>query len=101
MRGNVAHYLRMLSMFANEFHDFPAKIQAALDAADLPTAKRLAHTLKGSAGTMGATEVQALAAHLDKQLEAGDTSAASTKLPELAAALNNATQRIAALQAKT
>ena len=99
MRGNVAHYQRMLGLFAAEFHDIPAKIQAALDAAELSTAKRLAHTIKGSAGTMGATKVQALAAQLDKQLEAGDASAASTTLPEFAVALNHAVEKITALQA--
>jgi CheY-like chemotaxis protein len=99
MRGNVAHYKRMLGLFAGEFNSFPEKIQAAFADNDLATAKRLAHTLKGSAGTMGAMDVQTQAALLDKQLEAGELEAARLTFAALTTALLSALEKISALQA--
>jgi two-component system, sensor histidine kinase and response regulator len=48
-----------------------AALAAALEQADLARALQLAHTLKGSAGNIGATEVQALAQALEQAIKDG------------------------------
>jgi HPt (histidine-containing phosphotransfer) domain-containing protein len=64
MRGNGSKYLRMLTLFVDSHAPEAEQIASALAANDLATVKQLAHTLKGSAGTVGATGVAAAAAAL-------------------------------------
>ena len=67
--GNVALYYSLLEKFrANEQH-VVAKIREALASNDLKTAERLAHTLKGIAGTLGAESLQSQAEILEKQFK--------------------------------
>jgi polar amino acid transport system substrate-binding protein len=55
----------MLLMFHADHEQDVQKIRAALQGNDLKLARRLAHTLKGLAGSVGADELHAVA----KQLE--------------------------------
>ena len=48
-------YTRLLRSFLASYGTFPDQFAQALTAHDLPMATRLAHTLRGSAGTIGAT----------------------------------------------
>jgi len=48
----------------------PAQIRSALDAGDMALAQRLAHTLKGVAGNIGAEALQAAAAELEHAIRA-------------------------------
>ncbi len=68
MLGKRALYLQMLTRFRDNQHDVAARIRAALDSGDRVGAERLAHTLKGVAGQLGATGMQALAGQLESQL---------------------------------
>ena len=70
--GSGALYLSLLRKFVPGQRDTVAKIRAALDDGDPVTAERLAHTLKGVAGTIGAGALQALAAEADRRLKAGE-----------------------------
>ncbi|MCE5231091.1 response regulator [bacterium] len=63
--GNAALYRKLLQRFADEQADVPAQIRAALDAGDTTLAQRLAHTLKGVAGNIGADAVQPVAAEIE------------------------------------
>ena len=47
-------------------------IRSALEASDPGTAERLAHTLKGVSGNIGATMVQKAAEKVEKAIRAGD-----------------------------
>lgn len=74
--GDGALYLRMLGRFQ---HDHPAgatPIRAALDSGDRERAHRLAHTLKGSAGMIGAHLLQEHASALEARLRTGGAAAA-------------------------
>jgi two-component system sensor histidine kinase/response regulator len=64
MRGNGTKFLRMLNLFVDSHAPEAEQIASALAANDLITTKQLAHTLKGSAGTVGAVRVAAAAASL-------------------------------------
>jgi CheY-like chemotaxis protein len=63
--GKKPLYLSMLRKFVAGQSDAVAEIAKALDADDWGTAERLAHTLKGVAGNIGAGSVQQLAAQVE------------------------------------
>ena len=58
--------MRFLSLFRERNAGCVNDIGAALTALDFETARRLAHTLKGGAGTIGLVELQNAAATLEK-----------------------------------
>lgn len=62
---NVELYERMVRRFREGQLETPAKIQEALNVGDRSLAERLAHTLKGLAGTIGAAAVQQAAARVE------------------------------------
>jgi two-component system, sensor histidine kinase and response regulator len=64
--GNRTLYAKLLRQFADEQGGYPARISAALAQGDAAVAERLAHTLKGVAGNIGARAVQAAAGVLEK-----------------------------------
>jgi two-component system sensor histidine kinase/response regulator len=51
--GNLRLYRAMLRQYAEDQADTPTALRAALAAADMKTAERLAHTLKGVSATLG------------------------------------------------
>ena len=59
VQGDTGMYRKLLTRFVEAETDFAARFQAALDADDLPTANRCAHSLKGVAGSIGALALQA------------------------------------------
>ena len=63
--GKQASYIRLLRKFAERQPVEMANFQQALVDGDWITAKRIAHTLKGLAGTMGAVSLQANAQRLN------------------------------------
>jgi two-component system sensor histidine kinase/response regulator len=66
--GNYKLYMRLLREFASQQADAVEQIRAALAAEDAERATRLAHTLKGVAGNLGAGPVQAAAAAVEELL---------------------------------
>ena len=67
--GNKKLYLRLLRDFCKENEGFSTQINRALKDEDIATACRLAHTLKGSAGNIGAVEMQEKALLLETAIE--------------------------------
>ncbi|CAN7741181.1 response regulator [Pseudorhodoferax sp. LjRoot39] len=65
MLGKKGLYLATLRRFVQTQHDASARIAAALHREDIGEAERLAHTLKGLAGTIGATGLQEGAGRLE------------------------------------
>ncbi|MGL1893543.1 MAG: cache domain-containing protein [Spirochaetaceae bacterium] len=60
--GNSVLYLRLLGTFRDEYNSYTANIKSAIKRSDSILAQRLAHTIKGVAGNIGATlmEIEAL-----------------------------------------
>jgi len=64
--GKVALYRKLLGMFRDNQQAFQTQFLAARQAGEAAEARRIAHSLKGAAGTLGMTEVQARAAALER-----------------------------------
>ena len=71
MAGKRALYFALLRRFADGQRSVGAEIRHALVAGDMDTARRLAHTLKGVAGNIAATEVQRYATALEDAIRDG------------------------------
>ncbi len=78
--NNLPLYRRLLSKFRTGQGNFSQLFEAACRDADVSAPARLAHTLKGTAGNIGAREVQAAAAELETACMA---NASSTLINEL------------------
>jgi two-component system sensor histidine kinase/response regulator len=66
MLGKKPLYMSMLRKFVAGQKNTVAAIRAAFENGDLDTAERLAHTIKGVAGNIGAAQVQVLAAEVER-----------------------------------
>ena len=71
VRGKQAMYVSLLRKFAAQEADVTLRIATAITAGDLVTARRLAHSLKSSAGTLGVVKIQQDAAALEQVLSEG------------------------------
>jgi CheY-like chemotaxis protein len=81
-------YLRLLRKFHEAYCvRFEADFRAALAGQDLPLAQRLAHSLKGTARTLGANQTGALAAQLEAAVKAGEADTIQTALGSVATEL--------------
>jgi PAS domain S-box-containing protein len=95
LRGKTAAYARLLRRYAEGRRDDIAALRRSLGAGDFVEAQRLAHSLKGASGSLGAVRVQTLAAELEAALrerrDGNDierwTSALENELAGMAAAL--------------
>jgi len=92
VRGNARKYVDLLcQLVVSRGEDF-ARLRASLDAGDIEAARRLAHDIKGMAGTLGALRLAGHATRLEAELrKGGDATAAmddiAGELSTLAAAL--------------
>ncbi|MBF0179187.1 MAG: response regulator [Magnetococcales bacterium] len=101
MGGNVRGYLNLLAKFRANQGEAESAIRQALTAADMATAERLAHTLKGVGASIGARELADMALVLEKAIRAGEDparleallKAAGRSLAELCAMLDVALVR--------
>ncbi len=69
--GNEGLYKKLLVRFTESYENFPEQIREALKAGDQQLAVRLAHTIKGVAGNLGAGSLAEVSADLEKALAAG------------------------------
>ena len=77
-------YLRLLRKFYDAYClAFEADFRAALAVPDMPVAQRLAHSLKGTARMLGASETGEFAARLEAAVKAGETDAFEALLESL------------------
>jgi two-component system sensor histidine kinase/response regulator len=81
--NNPAFYASMLRKFVAAQEGATARVQQALDGGDVATAERIAHTLKGLAGNLGASGLQDSAALLEAAVRTG------APLPDLTGALDH------------
>ena len=89
--GNTKLYRKLLHRFATTEADAAERIASALAAPDRALAERLAHTVKGVAGNIGAAAVQQAAADLEQAIKgsapAADIEGARASLEECLASL--------------
>jgi CheY-like chemotaxis protein len=70
--GNRRLYLKLLRELAAHHAEDAIEIRSALAAADVERARRLAHTLKGVAGNLSATELHSAAKAVDEAIKQSD-----------------------------
>jgi two-component system sensor histidine kinase/response regulator len=70
LRGNTGRYLALIDNFLAWHSDDMSLLAASLAEGDHVTAVRVAHTLKGTGGLMGAKRLAELAARLEQMLRA-------------------------------
>src|SRR5262249_4319097 len=89
--GNRRLHLKLLRQFVEQQAQAPTNIAAALTAGDHAAAERIAHTVKGVAGNLGASPVQAAAAALEQAIatrgDAGRIEAGRRRLADVLDAL--------------
>ena len=104
LQGNKKLYRKLLSSFAADYSVVANDMRQALDAEDFDRAHSLVHNLKGLAGNLSATKLQAAAVNLEKLVKGVENRPPSTrelnlKFSELETALDQAldsAQRIGA-----
>jgi two-component system sensor histidine kinase/response regulator len=95
--GNKRLYTRLLRQFASQQADALRQIRAALATNDRESATRLAHTLKGVAGNLGAGHVQNAAAAVETLLrDQSPADAIGQSLEQLAGVLDPLLARLRA-----
>jgi PAS domain S-box-containing protein len=92
--GNEKFYRKLLLQFLDTNRESANEIRAALEKKDQTLAVRLAHTVKGVAGTLGAGALAQVAGELEKALKTGETNELSALLHEFASHLNQVMQSI-------
>ncbi|MBF0421544.1 MAG: CHASE2 domain-containing protein [Magnetococcales bacterium] len=85
--GNQELLRRLLHHFMEQHAGDPERLRQAVGEGDDATARRLAHTLKGIAGSLGAQELQQVAINLESALERADRRQTTTLVEELGVAL--------------
>ena len=72
--GKTKLFLQLLKSFTDHYSDGVQQIRAALDSDDTELAARLAHSIKGVSGTIGAEGLYAAAGHLESSIRHGTDS---------------------------
>lgn len=89
--GNTTLYHKLLDRFRGAYTPDAAALAAALEAGDLASAEREAHTLKGLAGSLGADALQSAAAELEHSCKSGaDPDTCKAGLANVQGALRHA-----------
>jgi len=75
LRGKTERYIQLLKRFGQGLPGQVEALEAAHGAGNEAEVQRLAHSLKGTGGTLGATGLQALAAALESAIKNGEPAA--------------------------
>ncbi len=104
LQGNKKLYRKLLLNFATDYSEAANDIRSALDAKDFERTHSLVHNIKGLAGNLSATDLQAAAVNLEKLVKGVEKKAPpakqlNLKLSELETALNQALESAQSLGA--
>ncbi len=102
LQGNQKLYRKLLLDFGVTYTEVAAEIRDALAAGDLKQAHSLVHNIKGLAGNLAATELQAAAVDFEKLIKGDQKPAASKKqlgriFENLETAINRALKAVESL----
>ena len=92
--GNVALYYSLLDKFRANQRDVVQKIRETLESNDPKTAERLAHTLRGIAGNLGAEYLQNQAELLENDIKNGSFINVESLLTQIDQEIENLITRI-------
>ena len=81
--GNAGLYRKLLQTFISNQGGVDARIKTAIETNAMEEALRMAHTLKGSSGTIGAEGLREQAKELERLLKAGEFGTANEVLDEV------------------
>ena len=98
LRGNRRKYLALLGQLVDSQALQLAELEQALDSGDLARARRLAHSLKGAAATLGLTAIAETASALERRLT-DETAAQPGQRASLAMAVGEIREALLALEA--
>ena len=102
--NNERLYIKLLKQFLTYYAGTESQFYSALEAGDLTGAQRVAHTLKGLAGSIGASALAGESAYLEASFAGGDLgvtrSLAATCFATLAKVQNVLQQAFAAEESK-
>jgi PAS domain S-box-containing protein len=100
--GNHKLYMKLLRQFTSQQADAVEQVRAALARNDIESATRVAHTLKGVAGSLGAGPVQTTAATVEKLVrDRAAADATNSALEQLAAVVDPFLTQLRAALAST
>ena len=102
LRGNKRLYRKLLLDFGKKYTETASDVREALDAKDFEQAHSLVHNLKGLAGNLEATDLQAAAVEMEKlvkgdQKETPSNNQLDQKFMELEKAVNQALEAVQTL----
>ena len=80
--GNSRLFVNLLRRFSKSQKDATDRILAALEQGDILSARRIAHTLKGVSGNLGALKIEAAAGELEVAIEHGSATPLNISLIE-------------------
>jgi CheY-like chemotaxis protein len=99
LNGHTTAYLRLLRQFSTDHAHDVTLLREHMSRGERKAAMRVAHTLKGSAGNLGATVVLSTATELEMAIkDGGDATAIETLANPLDAELQRLTTAILAVQ---
>ena len=106
LQGNKRLYRKLILNFATDYNEVANEIREAFDAEDFDQAHSLVHNLKGLAGNLAATDLQAAAMSMEKVVKGVDKKSPSSeqlnlRLSELENALNQALESAQSLGVST
>ena len=94
LRGNRKALKRLLRIFAGNHGDSARRIRQALESDDTEEARRLAHSLKGAAGNISATDLFRASSRLDETLRAKDHELSQRLLVDVEQSLKELVQAV-------
>ncbi len=94
LRGNLASCQRLLAKLDNDHGNDMRELGTLLETGAADDARRLAHTLKGLAGTLGLTRLQEAAAALEAHLGRHDTESGGDEISRLMDAVSTEQARL-------
>ena len=89
MRGDMAGYLRLLRQLESSHGEDMHQMSEHLTAGEFDEAVRIAHTLKGVAGTLGLPQLQLAARALEERLRSDDAKGDEEELSSLMQAVSD------------
>jgi len=97
VRGRIGSYRRLARLFVDSHRQDAATLRAAIDQGRADDARRMAHSLKGAAGALGADDLQAAAAQLEQDLRATAPTAPADRIAATLASMAQHLDHLCAL----